>query len=94
MKTKIEEYFDRLWPINRSLTGNGNRETLNILSELVDLKINEVPSGTQCFDWTVPPEWNVKEAWVKDSNGKKIIDCSKAAAELTFTLDVQIRINP
>jgi len=74
MKTKIEEYFDRLWPINRSLTGNGNRETLNILSELVDLKITEVPSGTQCFDWTVPPEWNVKEAWVKDSTGKKIID--------------------
>jgi len=74
MKNKIEQYFERLWPINRSLTGNGNRETLKILSELVDLEITEVPSGTQCFDWTVPPEWNVKEAWVKDSTGKKIID--------------------
>lgn len=71
MKQEIEKYFDRLWPINRSLTGNGNRETLSILSELVDLKIREIPSGTECFDWTVPPEWNVKEAWVKDSSGKK-----------------------
>lgn len=77
MKKKIENYFDRLWPINRSLTGNGNRETLNILSEIIDLKISEIPSGTQSFDWTVPPEWNIKEAWVKDSKGKKIIDFSK-----------------
>ena len=74
MKKEIERYFDRLWSINRSLTGNGNRETLKILSELADLKITEVPSGTQCFDWTVPPEWNVKEAWIKDASGNKIID--------------------
>jgi aminopeptidase-like protein len=77
LKHEIEKYFDRLWPINRSLTGNGNRETLKILSELVDMKIREIPSGTQCFDWTVPPEWNVREAWVKDSSGKKIIDFSE-----------------
>ncbi len=70
----MEKYFDRLWPLNRSLTGNGNRETLRILSELVDLRIREIPSGTTCFDWAVPPEWNVKEAWIKDSSGKKIID--------------------
>lgn len=74
MKKKIEKYFDRLWPICRSLTGDGNRETLKILSVIVDLKIIEVPSGTKCFDWTVPPEWNIKDAWVKDSSGKKIID--------------------
>ena len=74
MKEKLEEYFDRLWPINRSLTGRGNRETLRVLSELVDLKIREVPSGTQCFDWIVPPEWNVNEAWIKDGSGKRIID--------------------
>jgi len=74
MKNKIEEYFDRLWPITRSLTGNGNRESLKILSELIDLKITEVPSGTQCFDWNVPPEWNIKEAWIKDSKGNKIVD--------------------
>ena len=74
MKEQIEKYFDRLWPLNRSLTGNGNRETLKILSELADIKITEVPSGTECFDWTVPPEWNVNEAWIKDSKGNIIAD--------------------
>jgi aminopeptidase-like protein len=74
VKQQIEQYFDRLWPLNRSLTGNGNRETFKILSEIIDLKISEIPSGTQCFDWTVPPEWNVKEAWVKDDKGNIVID--------------------
>jgi aminopeptidase-like protein len=77
MKDSLEKYFDRLYPINRSLTGNGNRETLKILSEIIDLKIYEVPSGTNCFDWTIPSEWNVKEAWVKNSKGEKIIDFEK-----------------
>ena len=74
MRASLEQYFDRLWPINRSLTGNGNRESLKILSEVIDIKTFEVPSGTQCFDWTVPPEWNVKEAWLKDSKGNVIAD--------------------
>ena len=77
MKDQIEKYFDRLWPLNRSLTGNGNRETLKILSELADIKITEVPSGIECFDWTVPPEWNVNEAWIKDSKGNIIADFRK-----------------
>lgn len=76
VKEEIEKYFDRLWPINRSLTGNGNRETFKILSEIIDLKISEVPSGTECFDWTIPPEWNVKEAWIKNSKGDIIVDFS------------------
>jgi aminopeptidase-like protein len=71
---RIEKYFDRLFPITRSLTGNGNRRTLEILGEIVEFKINEVPSGTKCFDWVVPPEWNVVDAWVKNISGKKIID--------------------
>jgi len=77
MKQKIEQYFDRLWPINRSLSGNGNRETLKILSEIIDLNIIEVPSGTKCYDWTVPPEFNVKEAWIKDVNGEIVVDFAK-----------------
>jgi aminopeptidase-like protein len=76
MKNSIEEYFDRLWPITRSLTGNGNRESLKILSEIIDLEITEVPCGTKCFDWNVPPEWNINEAWIKDSKGNIIIDFS------------------
>lgn len=64
-----------LFPICRSITGNGVRQTLKILQrENPELTINEVPSGTQVFDWTVPKEWNIKDAWVKDKNGSKIID--------------------
>lgn len=74
MKGLIEEYFDRLWPINRSLTGNGNRESLRILSEIIPLKLYEIPSGTECFDWKVPPEWNVREAWIKDEKGKEVVN--------------------
>jgi len=77
MKNKIEEYFDRLWSLPRSLTGNANRKTFDILSEIVDIKVNEVPSGTECFDWTVPPEWNINEAWIKDSKGHKVVDFAK-----------------
>lgn len=67
-----------LFPICRSITGNGVRQTLNILKrEVPELNLFEVPSGTQVFDWTVPKEWNIYDAWVKDKNGIKIIDFSK-----------------
>ena len=52
MKKKLETYFDRLWPINRSLTGNGNRETLTVLQEIIPLETHEISSGTTCFNWT------------------------------------------
>lgn len=74
MKIEIEKYFDRLWPICRSLTGNGNRKSFEILQEVVDVKLTEVPSGTKCFDWTVPPEWNIRNAYIKDSKGNLIVD--------------------
>ena len=65
----------KLFPINRSITGNGVRQTLNIIREhLPNLEILEIPSGTKVFDWTVPKEWNVKEAYLLDPNGKKIAD--------------------
>lgn len=65
----------RLWPINRSLTGNGVRATLKVIQEMVPaLAIHEVPSGTQAFDWTVPDEWNVAEAWVEGPDGRRVVD--------------------
>ena len=62
-----------LWPINRSITGNGVRKTLRILSRICPkISIVEVPSGSKVFDWIVPYEWIVNEAWIKNSEGKKI----------------------
>lgn len=65
----------RLWPLHRSLTGRGNRGTLDILREgLPALEIRSVPSGTRCFDWTVPPEWDVEEAWIEGPDGDRVVD--------------------
>ena len=64
-----------LYPINRSLTGNGVKKTLRIIrNEFPRLKIKKIKSGTRVFDWRVPPEWNVKDAYVLDKFKKKIID--------------------
>ena len=69
---KMHDLAKKLWPINRSLTGEGNRETLRILKkELKNLKILEINSGKKVFDWKVPDEWTIKDAWIKDSMGKK-----------------------
>ncbi|MBQ9788403.1 MAG: DUF4910 domain-containing protein [Lentisphaeria bacterium] len=68
----------KLFPICRSLTGNGVRETLKELQNIVpEMNIYEVATGTNVFDWTIPKEWNIKDAWIKNSNGKKIIDFKK-----------------
>ena len=71
---RLEHYFDKLWPICRSITGNGVRETLRIISEIIPLNIHEVPSGTKVFDWEVPKEWNITDAYVLSPDGEKVID--------------------
>lgn len=63
-----------LYPICRSLTGPGNRETLARIQRDVPLDVHEVASGTPVFDWTVPPEWTLREAWIKNAQGQKVVD--------------------
>lgn len=66
-----------LFPICRSITGDGVRETLKIISDSIPLEIYEVPTGTKVFDWIVPKEWNIREAYIIDDNGNKIVDFKK-----------------
>ena len=64
----------RLFPLRRSLTGRGVRETFSALAEVVPLDVTEVPSGTEVFDWTVPPEWNVGDGWIAAADGRRLVD--------------------
>ena len=71
----IYNLCEKLWPITRSITGSGVRETLGIIQqEIPDLTIHEVLTGTQCFDWEIPKEWNIRDAYIIDQNGNKVID--------------------
>ena len=69
------EICKQLYPIYRSITGEGVRKSLNILSKYVPFTIHEVNSGTSVFDWTIPDEWNIRDAYVKNLNtGNTVID--------------------
>lgn len=75
---KIHEFASELFPLNRSVTGKGLRETLKRISaHIPELKIKSVPTATKVFDWIVPKEWDVKEAYIITPSGKKICDFSK-----------------
>ena len=71
---EVDDLFQRLFPICRSITGNGVRETLLRLQEMAPFEIREIPSGTVCYDWVVPEEWNIRAGFIEDSKGRRIID--------------------
>ena len=64
----------RLFPICRSITGDGVRETLHAVAERIPLELHEVPSGTQVLDWTVPDEWSIRDAYVATTGGDRVVD--------------------
>ena len=72
--TAMHSLIAELFPICRSITGDGFRATLHRLAEIAPITLTEVPSGTRVFDWTVPKEWNIRDAWVADSSGRRWID--------------------
>jgi aminopeptidase-like protein len=69
---ELEKYFDRLFPICRSITGSGFQESLDILREIIPLEKIDFSSGTDCYDWTIPDEWNVRDAYIITPAGEKI----------------------
>ena len=72
---QILAFAKRLFPITRSITGEGVRETLRLIQEILpEMQIHEVPSGTKCFDWSVPQEWQISEAYIEDAAGRRVVD--------------------
>src|SRR5579871_4552829 len=70
----LYEIVSDLYPICRSITGDGFRESLRYLQKFVNLRLVEIPTGTKVYDWEVPNEWNIKDAWIKNSKGEKVVD--------------------
>ena len=75
---EMYHFVSELYPICRSITGDGLRETLRIIAKHIPLTTHEVPTGTAAFDWTVPKEWNIRDAYVKDARGERLIDFRKS----------------
>src|SRR5213593_3660648 len=73
-RAPMYELIRRLFPLCRSITGDGVRETLRIIGEQIPLDVHEVASGTKVFDWIVPREWNIRDAYIKDAQGNRVVD--------------------
>ena len=74
---ELHSFASELYPICRSITGNGIRRTLDIIAGKISLQKFDVPTGTQVFDWTVPKEWNIRDAYIQSSDGTRVIDFRK-----------------
>src|SRR6266498_1485483 len=70
----MHAFATELFPICRSITGNGLRTTLRRIQREIPITIHEVPSGTPVLDWTVPDEWNIRDAWIKNARGECVVD--------------------
>ncbi len=77
IEKELERYFDRLWPICRSILGPGYRESLSILSELIPMERLEFRTGQKVFDWTVPKEWVIRDAYFTGPDGLKRAEFKK-----------------
>lgn len=76
-KLQLENLFDSLFPLTRSISGNGLRKSLRLIADEIPLKIIEYPTGMKCFDWEIPLEWNISKARINSPDGKNIVDFKK-----------------
>jgi aminopeptidase-like protein len=91
---EMHDLMRELFPLCRSLTGDGVRETLARIGRRVPLEVTEVPSGTEVYDWTIPPEWNVREAWIADPSGRRVVDLADSSLHLmSYSVPVRARMS-
>jgi aminopeptidase-like protein len=91
---QMHALITELFPICRSITGEGIRQTLARLGREIPLEIRDVPSGTQVFDWTVPEEWNIREAWIASTGGRRLVDLRNSSLHvLNYSVPVRGRMS-
>jgi len=91
---QMYDLMENLYPICRSITGNGVRQTLNQIKNYIDLQIHEVPTDTQVFDWKIPKEWNIQDAYIIDSKGNKLVDFQKSNLHvMSYSTSVRKKIS-
>jgi aminopeptidase-like protein len=84
----------RIFPICRSITGDGVRQTLREVGAHIALDIHEVPTGTAVFDWTIPREWNIRDAYIKNEQGEKVVDFQRSNLHvMSYSVPVQQRLS-
>lgn len=89
----LHRMVERLFPITRSITGDGVRETLAIIGERIPLTVTEVPSGTRVLDWVVPREWNLRGAYIADEGGRRIVDVQRSNLHLVgYSVPVDVEL--
>jgi aminopeptidase-like protein len=94
LEKALLSFMSELFPICRSITGNGLRQSLRILQQHIPLELHEVPSGTPVFDWTVPKEWNITDAYVRNSRGEKVIDFQQSSLHiLNYSIPFQGKLS-
>ena len=87
-------FVEELFPICRSITGDGIRETLRRIGERIPLELHEVPTGTQVFDWTVPKEWNIRDAYIEDPGGRRVVDFADSNLHVvSYSVPVDARMS-
>jgi aminopeptidase-like protein len=91
---QLYELVRELYPICRSITGDGVRRSLEIVKAHIPLEVHEVPTGTPVFDWVVPREWNIRDAYIKDSTGKRVVDFRKSNLHvLNYSIPINKKIS-
>lgn len=93
LRLELHRFARDLYPICRSITGEGLRRTLGIIQSRIPLQLVEIPTGTPVFDWTVPREWNIRDAFIKTADGRRVVDFHKSNLHvLNYSIPVHAKM--